>query len=160
MKIDFIIPSFYSEGLTTLAIKSFEKHKGDFDFRYIVVENGNDNSYKDNVLALSENVVWVANDCLYSSFDNNMGSYANAEAVEIGLGHVNAELVFICHNDVVAAHPDWMRFLCSKIEEGYSMAGTSIDNHRINAVHLSGVLMKSEIALAKEVDIYLSLIHI
>tara|TARA_Y100000034_G_scaffold128819_1_gene184140 strand:+ start:203 stop:973 length:771 start_codon:yes stop_codon:yes gene_type:complete len=146
VNIDIIIPSYHSETLTTLAIKSFEKYKGDFNFRYIVVENGNDNSYKDNILALNDNIEWIANDCQYSTLRNNDGSYANAEAIEIGLEYVKSEYVFLCHNDVVACHDNWMAHLYSKIEEGYSIAGTVLDNARIKAVHISGLLTKSNIA--------------
>ena len=146
INIDIIIPSYHSEILTTLAVKSFEKFKGDFNFRYIVIENGNDNSYKDKVFALSDNIVWIANDCKYSTLHNNKASYANAEAIEIGLKHVKSEYVFICHNDVVACHENWMKHLYSKIEEGYSIAGTVLDNIRIEAVHISGLLIKSDIA--------------
>jgi len=57
MNIDFIIPSYHSKGLTSLCIRSFEKYKNNFEFRYIVVENASDESYKDEILSLSENVV-------------------------------------------------------------------------------------------------------
>jgi len=152
VNIDFVIPSYHSEELTSLAIKSFEKHKGDFNFRYIVVENAKDESYKENILSLAENVMWISNDCQYTALNGNMASYANAEAVEIGLQHVATDLVFVCHNDVVATHPGWMDFLYTKIQEGHSMAGTGIDNGRINATHISGLLIKSD--LAKQINLY------
>ena len=56
MKIDIIIPSYKSKEITTLAIKSFEKNKGDFDFRYIVIENAGDESYKEDIVSLNKNV--------------------------------------------------------------------------------------------------------
>ena len=139
-QIDFIIPSFHSEELTTLAIKSFEKFKGNFDFRYIVVENSDDISYKDNILALSKNITWVQNPT------NLINSEANASGLEIGLEHVKSDYVFFSHNDVVACHPDWMNFLYSKISEKCKLSGTVLDNVRINAVHVSGYLTTTEIA--------------
>ena len=57
MNIDIIIPSYKSKDLTSLAIRSFEKNKGDFNFRYIVVENAGDESYKDDIVSLNDNVV-------------------------------------------------------------------------------------------------------
>ena len=148
IKIDVIIPSYRSEKLTAMAIKSFEKHKGRFDLRYIVVENAGDESYKDNILSLNDNVVWLTNDCKHRF----AASETNAEAVTKGLELVESDLVFICHNDVVACHPDWMEFLYSKLLEGNSIAGTVLDNTRINAVHISGLLTTTE--LAKSVSLY------
>ncbi len=146
-QVDFIIPSFQSETLTSLAIKSFERYKNDFKFRYIVVENAADESYKDNILSLADDVVWVSN-----KQRAVRDSVANAEAIEIGLQHVQTDLVFICHNDVVACHDNWMNFLYEKIQEGSSIAGTVMDNSRINAVHISGMLLTTE--LAKRVSCY------
>jgi len=148
MNIDFIIPSYHSKGLTSLCIRSFEKYKNNFEFRYIVVENASDESYKDEILSLSENVVWVSNQqkCCY------LAAAAHAEAIEVGLEHVQSDLVFMCHNDVVACHENWMNYLYEKIQKGYSIAGTFLDNTRINAVHSSGMLLTTE--LAKKVSCF------
>ena len=127
MEIDIIIPSFRSEGLTVAAIESFEKNKSTFRFRYIVVENSDDVSYKDRVEKLSDNVLWIQNPTHLAN------SYANAVAIERGLEHVQSELVFICHNDVAAVDPSWMHFLVSKIDEGNKLVGTVLDNIRIKA---------------------------
>jgi len=147
-QIDIIIPSYKSEVLTTLAIQSFERFKGDFSFRYIVVENAQDESYKEPVLALAENVVWISR----QQASGYCRASANAEAIEAGLKHVESELVFICHNDVVACHDSWMDILYKKIQEGCHIAGTVLDNVRIKAVHISGMLLTTE--LAKEVSCY------
>jgi len=141
MKIDFIIPSFNSEDLTSSAIKSFETYKADFDFRYIVVENAGNNSYKEAILALASEVVWVSNDCRYTTFNGSNGSYANAEAIEVAGEHVESDYVFICHNDVVACHNNWMSFLFEKIKSGNDLVGVREDKGRIKALHSSGILM-------------------
>jgi len=148
MKIDIIIPSYKSKEITTLAIKSFEKNKGDFDFRYIVIENAGDESYKEDIVSLNKNVHWITNKCEH----RYLSSFTNGEAVQKGLEVVESEYVFVCHNDVVATSPDWMSFLYSKIEEGCVIAGTVLDNVRIKAVHISGMLIKSEIAKSVEFD--------
>ena len=146
--IDIIIPSYHSKELTTLAINSLEKNKSIFNFRYIVVENASDESYKEDIISLNENVVWYTNSCEYSY----LSSETNAEAIQKGIDLVDSELVFICHNDVLACHPYWMDFLHSKIQEGCSLVGTVLDNTRIGAVHISGLLVKTEIA--KEVSCF------
>jgi len=148
MNIDIIIPSYKSKDLTSLAIRSFEKNKGDFNFRYIVVENAGDESYKDDIVSLNDNVVWVTNNCKHTY----LSSFTNAEAVEKGLELVETECVFVCHNDVVAVNPNWMKFLYTKIEEGCTMAGTVVDNSRIRAAHISGLLIKSDVAKKVNID--------
>lgn len=141
MQIDFIIPSYHSKDLTSLCIRSFEKYKGDFNFRYIVVENSDDSSYKEDVLSLADNIKWIQNPTNY------VNSEANAVAIEKGLPHVQSKYVFICHNDVVACHNNWLNFLVEKLEnENYSAAGYVLDNARINALHISGILVPTIIA--------------
>ena len=144
MKIDIVIPSFKSRYLTMLAIRSFERHSTGFDFRYIVVENSDDESYKEDVQKISDRVVWVQNPTKYTN------SEANASAIHKAMEHLKAELVFICHNDVMAVHPNWMKYLHTKIQEGNHLVGTVLDNSRIEAVHISGLLTYSEIV--KSVD--------
>jgi len=144
--IDFIVPSYHSKALTSLCISSFEQHKGDFNFRYIVVENSDDTSYKSDILKLSENIKWVQNPIRFRN------SEANASAIVTALEHIESEYVFICHNDVVACHPDWMKHLFSKLSEQCPVVGTVLDNIRINAVHISGLLTYTKIA--KEVEMF------
>jgi hypothetical protein len=141
VNVDFIIPSYRSKDLTSLCIRSFEKHKGDFNFRYIVVENSEDSSYKEDVLSLADNIIWIQNPTHY------INSEANAIAIEKGLPYVESEYVFICHNDVVACHDNWLSFLVEKLQnEDYSAAGYVLDNTRINALHISGILVPTIIA--------------
>jgi hypothetical protein len=142
-QIDFIIPSFKSKILTSLCIQSFEKYKSNFNFRYIIVENSDDESYKQEILNLADDILWIQNPT------KARGSAANAVALEEGLKHVESEYVFLCHNDVVACHPHWMDFLFSKLhEDGFALAGTVLDLHpqRQGAVHISGLLTTSKIA--------------
>ena len=150
MKIDFIIPSYCSKDLTSLAVRSFEKHKNQHDFNYIVVENSTDTSYRGHIKALSPNVIWVQNpETPNISQNGNIASVANAMAVEKGLEYVNTEYVFICHNDVVACHENWLDFLVDKMKK-HNLAAASyvLDNGRINALHISGILVKTEVAKA------------
>ena len=149
VEIDFIIPSYKSRMLTVNCIKTFEKHKGEYNFRYIIVENASDESYKKDVLDISENVLWI-NNLSKNTIENNKHAWGNAEALEIGLKNASSEYVFICHNDVAATDPCWMNSLYDKTKEGYEMVGTRFDNpenQRIGAIHISGMLINRELAL-------------
>ena len=143
MKIDVIIPSFHSKGLTSLCIQSFEKYKNNFSLRYIVVENSYDSSYKEDIISLSDDVKWIQNPT------ELINSEANAVAIEKALSFVETENVFICHNDVAACHENWLGFLVDKMEKDNLAAASYVfDNGRINALHISGILVKTEIAKA------------
>lgn len=143
-EIDFIIPSYHSKVLTKCCVESFERNKGEFNFRYIIVENAADDSYKDDISEISSKLLWINNKCKYT---HPHASWANAEAIEIGLQHATSEYVFICHNDVAAVHPKWMNLLYNKTQEDYEMIGTRFDNTRIGALHQSGILINRTLAL-------------
>mgnify|MGYP003627180822 CR=1 FL=1 len=145
--IDIVIPSFHSKELTSLAIRSFEKYKSDFNFRYIVVENSSDDSYKEHVLSLSSDVIWIQNPMpsFLDSGKPTVRSEANASGLENGLELVKTEYVFMCHSDVVACHESWMKFLVSKIEEGHSMV--AVREHD-DCAHVIGLLVETKIARA------------
>jgi len=149
IQIDFIIPSYKSSVLTPCCVESFERNKAKYDFRYIIIENAADESYKQNILNISENVLWI-NNLSKNTVVNNKHAWANAEAIEIGLKHATAKYVFICHNDVAATNPTWMDSIYNKIQEGYEMVGTRFDNpesQRIGAIHASGMLINTGLAL-------------
>lgn len=139
--IDIVIPTFHCEQMVLALIGSFEKFNDGFNFRYIVVENSDDVSYKNKVENL-KNVLWIQNPT------NLVGSQANALANEVGLQHVNSDDVVLCHVDVAACHPDWMRFFYSKIEAGFKLVGIRKDTTRVHALHSSFLLTKTEIAKA------------
>jgi len=145
--IDVIIPTFKSKDITLLTLKSFLKFNDYFDFKYIVVENSNDESYKNDVLSLSDNITWIQNPI------SEVGSFANANALHRGIKESASDYVFVCHNDVLAVHRDWMKFLFDKItKEDYCIAGFCKDNVRINAVHVSGILTTRNVIAS--VDLY------
>ena len=149
ISIDFITPSYKSNILTPYCIKTFEKNKSKYDFRYIIVENAADESYKKDVLNITENVLWINNPSK-NTIANNKHAWGNAEALEIGLKHATSEYIFICHNDVAATSPTWMNSIYDKAKEGYEMVGTRFDNpesQRIGAIHISGMLLNRELAL-------------
>ena len=139
--LSVIIPSFRSRDLTLIAIRSFEEFKPkDLYIRYIVVENSDDTSYKEEILGCAENVIWIDNPT------EALGSEANAEAIEIGLRKVNTEWVFLCHCDICVSSNLFFEELYGKIKEGYELIGTVLDPARINAIHISGCLVTEEMA--------------
>ena len=135
-------------------IQSFEKFKPkDLKITYIVVENTDDITYKDEVCAVSNNVIWANN---VVDFDdqfpiNHKGSVSHGHGLNYGIKLVKDEWVFICDNDTVVTSSSFFHELFAKVEQGYSLVGTSQDPMRIKAVFATGFLVKS--CIAKDVDL-------
>jgi len=141
------MPSFHSRDLTSLAIRSFIQYSNGFNFNFYVVENSTDTSYRDEILSLSSQITWIQNPTKHRN------SEANAVAIAAALERVKSDYVFICHNDVVACHDDWLKFLFDKVDkQGYSVCGFVKDNQRMSAIHISGLLTKTKIA--KDVSMF------
>lgn len=141
--LSVIIPSFHSKDLTSLCMRSFDKFKPlDLCIRYVVVENSDDTTYKDDIIELADNVKWINNNTM------SIGSWANAEAIDMGLKEVDTEWVFICHCDTFVTSSLFFEELSEKVEDDYHMVGTGLDQTRINACHISGIFVKTEIAEA------------
>jgi hypothetical protein len=147
VNVDIIIPAFKSKDSTLLCLRSFLKFNNHFNFNYFVVENSNDESYKKEALSLSDNVTWVQNPTSEKS------SFANANALHRGIRESGSEFVFVCHNDVLAVHKDWVKVLFDKIvREDYCVAGFRKDNTRIGAIHISGLLTTR--SMVTDIDLY------
>ena len=139
--VSIIIPSFYSDKLTSICIKSFEKFKPpSLKINYIVVENSSDISYKEHIVSLANNIQWINNETQLRY------SEANGEAVEIGLKSISTEYVFLVHCDVCVTHKNFFTELFQKIYDGNKLVGTSLDPIRLKATHISGVLVETTIA--------------
>jgi GT2 family glycosyltransferase len=145
MNLSVIIPSFHSEELTMVCVKSFLRFcTSNVNLGIIVVENSGDVSYRNAVLDLGDNIKWINND------KNVTGSEANASAIEVGLKEIDTEWVFLCHCDTCVASPLFFKEMTDKVEEGYKLIGTVKDPARIKAIHVSGYLTTTE--LAREVS--------
>jgi len=132
----------------SLLIRGFEKFKPkSLSINYIVVENSNLN-FNEQLLEISPNVKFLNNNCSES------GSYANASGIEFGKFHINTEYCFVCHSDVMVVDKCFFSYIDSKIADGYKIIGTGIDTnpHRIQALHISGVLLESN--LLKKINTY------
>jgi hypothetical protein len=149
--IDFIIPSLDQE-LTYLAVKSFEKYKSDFDFRYIVIESTNKQHLKKEIEDIG-NVIWIQDEgggcralCPGSKLPTNLGASTTLSiAIEKYSHLVESECLFICDNDVAAAHPDWMHNIYGKYKEGNDLVGTSLTQARLYAIQKKGMLCSKDL---------------
>ena len=150
--LDVIIPTFKSYKLAEIVIRSFEKFKpADLYVRYIVVENSDDDSYRDKILELP-NTMWIQNSDATNIFQVGNGSDANASGIMMGLEFVMSDYVFICHCDVCVTSKEFFKSCLEKLKEGYKLVGTCLDPSRINAIHISGLFVETK--LAKDVSYY------
>ena len=150
--VDVIVPTLRSTKFVECLISSFIKFNNSYNFKFYIVENSNfisDNSY---VEGLAENVTVVNNNVDLSRYGNFAGSYYNASACELGLKLSSSDLVFLCHNDVVATKENWLESLHQKLLEGCGAASFIQDKLRINALHISGILTTRR--LATNVNLY------
>lgn len=76
-------------------------------------------------------------------------SYANAIALEIVIRLINPDSKYFMslHMDTLPCHFNWLNFLKSKIDDGYSAAGVRKDTFRIpeGVLHVLGCLVDFEI---------------
>jgi molybdopterin-guanine dinucleotide biosynthesis protein A len=154
MNVDVIVPTLRSERLTTLFIKSFEKFKPSTSlFRYIVVENSNDDYHKQAITNISENVVWIQNPAAASFTDRKYaGSIANAHGLVVGLARAESEYVFFAHNDTCVLNEEFFSSMKEKMEEDFTIIGTVKRPLQVRAIHVSGMMVRRD--FANEVDLY------
>jgi len=150
-KFSVIVPTFHSPDLITILIQTFEKFKPvDVENHFVVVENSDNESYKNSVMSLAENISWIQNPSA-PDFTTGAGSIANGLGVVRGLEEIDDRFVFVAHCDVCVTSEEFFKELFKKRDEGYRLIGTSRDNTRASAVHISGLYV--DIDLLKEVDI-------
>lgn len=144
-ELTVLLQSYHQKKLTLIAIKSFEKYKPkDLKVNYIVVEGSDDTSYKNEVCSLSENVIWFNN--IKGDIKNpiNGASTANGLNLEFGKQFVNTEWVFVCHNDVSVQSSNFFQVLFD-FSRDYQLVACCMDPIRIQACHISGLLVKNSI---------------
>jgi hypothetical protein len=146
-RLDVVVPTFHSKELIEIFIKSFEKFKPDtLSVNYIIVENSSDVSYRDSLLSLADDVLFVENPT------DKINSAANAEGVTVGLKFVTSEYVFIAHCDTIVTNSSFFTNMFNQVSEGKKLIGTVFDPCRIFAIHISGLLVDT--ALANSVSYY------
>jgi molybdopterin-guanine dinucleotide biosynthesis protein A len=148
-ELSVVIPSFKSEELTMICVRSFVKFCPDnVNLDIVVVENSKETAYKDAVLSISDDITWINNK------EAKSGSEANASAIEVGLRHSKHNLVFTAHCDVCVTSGDFYDTIFKKYDEGNVAVGVLSDKHpqRIKALHILGVLSSKE--LMQKIDMY------
>ena len=146
-KLTVLTLTFHQKDLVDILIRSFEKYRPEnLEITYVVVENSNDTSYKEHTESLAKNVRWFNN----PDADVGEASTANGMGIEFGKHHVKDEWTFVCHNDVAVTDTTFFEEMFRKVEEGYELVGVVKDNSRIEAVHVSGYLTKTN--LLQKVD--------
>ncbi len=148
-----VFPTYHCKDYATILIKSFEKFKPtELNISYVVVENSDDDSYKDHILSLADSIIWIQNKIDLSSHPHNVRpSFANAKGVIKGLEKVVSEWTFVAHSDVCVTSESFFTELIKKVDEGYELIGTVKDNIRMHAIHVSGYLTKTD--YLRKVDI-------
>ena len=145
-ELEVIIPTYHSRVLTAILLKSFEKFKPEsINLTYHVVENSSDTSYKDQILSISENIIWYNNPEADTNKDNsnNKPSWANCAAVDFVRENVKSEYTLLCHNDCIIASGLFFEEIEQKVGEGYKLIGTSKFPSN-DALHIAGLLVETE----------------
>lgn len=144
-KLTVLTQTYHQEHLTRILVSSFEEHKPDgLEIEYVVVEGSDDTSYKDKVTSISENVKWYNNTGGEVNDPVTGASTANALNLEYGKTKVSSEWVFVCHNDVAVQSENFFHVLFEHSKK-YDLISCCKDNNRIEACHISGLLVKNEI---------------
>lgn len=149
IELSIVVPTFKSRDLALGTLVSFRKFcpPNLFWLKFVVVENSDDISYKNDVLNLgAPDVKWINNPT------DKRNSWANASGVSVGLEHVETEYAFICHCDVFVTSMSFYDALKQKIDDDFSLVGTVKDPSRINAIHISGLLTKTQLAKSVDMD--------
>ena len=147
-KLEVIIPTYHSRTLTMLLLRSFEKFKpSDLDLVYHVVENSDDVSYRDDVLSVSDSVIWYNNPDADTnrSNSNNKPSWANCSAVDFARNKVETEFTLLCHNDCLVTSELFFHEIREKIQEGFKLIGTSLFPTEVKPLHIAGLLVETKL---------------
>ena len=146
-RLEVVIPTYHSPILTSILLRSFEKFKpDDMELIYHVVENSSDTSYKQDILQISENIIWYNNpeaDSRYETVDNKP-SWANHSALEYVRDKIETPYTLLCHNDCVVASTKFFDEFKDIANKGYKLIGTSWFPSN-GALHVAGLLVETEI---------------
>lgn len=146
-EITVVIPTFHSYALVKTCIKSFERFRpANLHIKFVVVENSNDDSYKNDVIKLANDVQWVQNEISF------VGSEANASGLVKGLEFVRTKYVLLVHCDICITSTTFFKHIFDMFAQGNVLVGTVLDPSRINAIHVS--CLATLTTIAQSVDLY------
>ena len=149
-KVTVLTQSYHQPELLEILVKSFEKHKTeDLDVSYVIVEGSSDTSYADRIKSLSDNIVWFNNESADEKNPVGDTSTANGKNIEFGKKFIETEWTFVCHNDVAVTSQNFYKTFL-KFSKDYDLISMCKDNGRVNACHISGLFVKTE--LLQKVD--------
>jgi len=142
--IDIIMPTYKDRKMSAMAAQSFFKFEKDLKIKLIFV----DNSGKQYPFDLGKNqsrvvLISVPDRDFKVSGQSGKMSHSNAYALEIGRLFSHSKYTFVCHNDVLAYHKNWLSYLHGKMNK-FKLAAFLRDNSRIKAAHVSGFLYNKE----------------
>ena len=152
-KLIVLTQTYKQKNLTKIAISSVDKFKPkNTDIEYYVIEGSNDMSYKEAIVDITPGVNWFNNESADSGNPIAGASTANGLNIEYGKKQIakkykNSNLdpwVFICHNDVAVQSLKFFEYLY-EYSSKYGMISCCKDNTRIEACHISGLLVKNSI---------------
>ena len=148
-KLHVITQTYKQKNLTKIAIKSFEKFKPKgLEINYIVVEGSSDVSYKKEIEEINKNVKWFNNAAAEFSDPVGRASTANGMNIEFAKSKVSKlsedEWIFVCHNDIAVQSGNFFKVLF-EYSKTHQLISCCRDNIRINACHISGLLVKNKI---------------
>ena len=149
MKSISVLTVSVKSNLPKYLIKSFEKYKpADLDISYIVIENTDDTTYKDEICSAHDNITWINNPIQNQPMEG--GSHAHARGLTLGLDYVKDDWVFICDPDTLVVSETFFKEFFNKKDEGFDCIGVAC-HPGFNTVHLTGGLVKTE--LIKKIDL-------
>ena len=149
-KVTVLTQSYHQPELLEILVKSFEKHKiEDLNVSYVIVEGSSDTSYADRIKSLSDNIVWFNNESADEKNPVGGASTANGKNIEFGKKFIESEWTFVCHNDVAVTSQNFYKTFL-KLSKDYDLISMCKDNERVNACHISGLFVKTE--LLQKVD--------
>ena len=145
-----------STRLTKLAVQSIKKFtKQNYE---IWISDNN---------SLTQNFQWVVDDKEINyirnldakNYNQVNDSFLNALGLESALSNMDEDTksVVLMHSDVVVTHENWLPFIKNKLNKEVKGVGLLIDNARINAMHISGIIFSFDIYQKHKADMRPSL---
>jgi len=117
-KVTVLIPNFRTPALTKLCLDLLHKHTPTGMFHAIVI----DNNSRDESIEYLRKVPWIEL-IERTATSHETPAQSHSRALDLGLSRVTTPYVLSIHTDTLIKHPDWLKFLLSKIEQDQNIAG-------------------------------------
>ncbi len=117
-KISILIPQFRTLELTKLCLRLLKKNTDLSSAEVFVL----DNDSADESLDYLRSLAWI-HLLERHGIEQESGFESHAKALDLGLERVTTPYVLIIHTDTFFCSPEWMSYLCSKLEKNPNLAG-------------------------------------